>query len=990
MLQMTSLYLRHTFELLIIQTKVKISMKEKLKFGLTLIISTLMVFFASRTLAAPVGSISLHCPCTVEKINDTKAIVDFSIVFLNEIIETGDLELEFRGLMQEEGAYIELGKIALESIAYSSTPTPFSRAVPLNFTSEKYVIPVIELRQDGSGLLSRRHLAEQPLEYRNEFGAPFDVQGKIMLDSQINFSYSEDSFELQVAQISNDKLRSQSEALEFQIRVSDGETFFKKATFTQSLSYDDEGFSELDISGILDIEMERHLPTYNDHNQIQLVIFRGSKLIFRYPIGDILGNPQEPNQFLLKNRDSLRDSDLDGMSDFNERLLNLEPETANGFSTIPIEILFTTGSALKNVYNSDELEARLTHLLSVTNLALEMSELDIELISLGVLDVGDDSGIYGSQSFLHALRDRLGVFSDLDDRLDRKPDLLIHLASDDSMETGGRAHLNGNLGYGFLDYSHLFDRGTNTGVVSAEETPLVLAHEIGHIMGLAHSRRQQRQAPDSSSPGTFPWSAGFGIDTNFATVMSYASAFDVNKMLGIFSSPDLVCGEANFACGIGKDNFLEGADSAASLNTTAVQISAISNGFPPNIDLDGPYSVTVRSLDDLDVWGAIAVDSEDGDISSSINLTSVKIETDVVEYDYQHIYSVEDADGNSTQTTRQVYLDLDGDGLTNKFDTDIDGDGVINELDLFIDDAEEWLDSDADGLGDNADTAFNPDFLVYGNLVNLTNNCSVTTENLEFEINQQRLPGIGPKSNILLKLPIGSHRLKIYRNGTLVSDRIFEVEADWLTGWGCQWDSFSRSDLVSFSTRVELDTDVDGIFSSLDAFPNNYLYSRDSDDDAMPDAWETRYGLDPNDASDATSDQDNDGVAALDEFLAGTIPSGSLDIDGNGQYDALTDGLLLLRGMFLLSGDALISNAVASDAVFKTSEEVTSRIEMLGNLVDIDGNGSVDALTDGLVILRYLFNLRGDVLINDVIASDATVKTAEDVEGKIEGLVPTL
>ena len=55
----------------------------------------------------------------------------------------------------------------------------------------------------------------------------------------------------------------------------------------------------------------------------------------------------------------------------------------------------------------------------------------------------------------------------------------------------------------------------------------------------------------------------------------------------------------------------------------------------------------------------------------------------------------------------------------------------------------------------------------------------------------------------------------------------------------------------------------------------------------MPDEWETRYGLDPNDPSDATSDQDNDGITALDEFLAGTIPSGSLDIDGNENYDAL-------------------------------------------------------------------------------------------------------
>ena len=58
---------------------------------------------------------------------------------------------------------------------------------------------------------------------------------------------------------------------------------------------------------------------------------------------------------------------------------------------------------------------------------------------------------------------------------------------------------------------------------------------------------------------------------------------------------------------------------------------------------------------------------------------------------------------------------------------------------------------------------------------------------------------------------------------------------------------------------------------------------------------EVRYGLDSNDPSDASSDKDNDGVSAYDEFIAGTIPSGSLYLDGNGQYDALTDGLLLLR-----------------------------------------------------------------------------------------------
>ena len=67
---------------------------------------------------------------------------------------------------------------------------------------------------------------------------------------------------------------------------------------------------------------------------------------------------------------------------------------------------------------------------------------------------------------------------------------------------------------------------------------------------------------------------------------------------------------------------------------------------------------------------------------------------------------------------------------------------------------------------------------------------------------------------------------------------------------------------------------------------------------------------------------DNDGISALDEFLGGTIPSGSVDLDGNDNYDALTDGLLLLRGMFGLDGDALITGTVASDATYKLAEDI--------------------------------------------------------------------
>ena len=40
----------------------------------------------------------------------------------------------------------------------------------------------------------------------------------------------------------------------------------------------------------------------------------------------------------------------------------------------------------------------------------------------------------------------------------------------------------------------------------------------------------------------------------------------------------------------------------------------------------------------------------------------------------------------------------------------------------------------------------------------------------------------------------------------------------------------------------------------------------------------------------------------------------TLDIDGDGEFDALTDGLLVIRSMFGLSGDALIDRVLGQNA----------------------------------------------------------------------------
>jgi hypothetical protein len=46
----------------------------------------------------------------------------------------------------------------------------------------------------------------------------------------------------------------------------------------------------------------------------------------------------------------------------------------------------------------------------------------------------------------------------------------------------------------------------------------------------------------------------------------------------------------------------------------------------------------------------------------------------------------------------------------------------------------------------------------------------------------------------------------------------------------------------------------------------------DSDNDGMPNAWETKYGFNPNNASDGNEDADKDGYTNIEEFLNGTLP----------------------------------------------------------------------------------------------------------------------
>ena len=126
----------------------------------------------------------------------------------------------------------------------------------------------------------------------------------------------------------------------------------------------------------------------------------------------------------------------------------------------------------------------------------------------------------------------------------------------------------------------------------------------------------------------------------------------------------------------------------------------------------------------------------------------------------------------------------------------------------------------------------------------------------------------------------------------------------------------------------------------------------------------------------------------LMEFSSSTS-SGDWDIDDNGQADALTDGLMFLRYAFGLSGVSLVNGLISSDSVHTTPAAIESELAIVfAESGDIDGNGSVDALTDGLLLLRYLFGLSGDSLTAGVVGTGATLIESSDLEVYMAGLMP--
>jgi beta-glucanase (GH16 family) len=361
-------------------------------------------------------------------------------------------------------------------------------------------------------------------------------------------------------------------------------------------------------------------------------------------------------------------------------------------------------------------------------------------------------------------------------------------------------------------------------------------------------------------------------------------------------------------------------------------------------------------------------------------------EFNVADSDYDGVNDDLDAFPNNPDET----IDSDNDGIGNNADTDDDGDGVSDTQDAFPLDSSESLDTDNDGIGNNADTdddgdgisdvddtePLNPNNYDNYQVVSISNTPNAArgrtiTMDISYDVtsNENQLTGLG------LRLHYDSSKLELIGvNNLLVTDNIINGAS-------------SQEDDNDYDGNPTTDKFVSVAWASLFGnWPNVELPATlfsitfDVGNDIAVNSIETT-----NIGFSKSSNATGYGFSAADFELQ--IMPATWDYDSNGSVDALTDGLLLLRHAFGLSGETLTEGAIASDSSM-SSDEVENALNSAVMIADIDDDGSVDALTDGLLLLRYLFDLRDEALVSDAVSTTALRSSHSDISDYIMNHMP--
>ena len=300
----------------------------------------------------------------------------------------------------------------------------------------------------------------------------------------------------------------------------------------------------------------------------------------------------------LTSIDYLTDTDKDGVTDYNERLMNTKPDDANDKpGTVTLDIMAVYTADLKARYQGEPLSC-MAHSLEWANMALKNSSIDARFrfvrtrgLEAGVVPPGvwadawnfvqRQEGLFDSISDerLKAGADLLVLFHTTSGGSANVPSLSRIMGYDDFEDEGKERHLKERPLYEFENTkSQSACGGPGSGIRNS-----VLAHELGHNLGLLHSVRQ------NNAWAVFKGARGHGEDGDFATVMAYPSAYDTDLRVQYYSNPKVdLCGSSKSRpCGVEMDEALA-ADAAGAIRAVMYKVA---QWAPDPLDSDGDGTV---------------------------------------------------------------------------------------------------------------------------------------------------------------------------------------------------------------------------------------------------------------------------------------------------------------------------------------------------------------------------------------------------------------
>jgi hypothetical protein len=295
--------------------------------------------------------------------------------------------------------------------------------------------------------------------------------------------------------------------------------------------------------------------------------------------------------------DVLTDSDADGLSDYNEGLLGSDPLDASSDATrdvmIDIAVLYTSNFVEQVAINA---ETKINSAMTIVNEMFSGSKTGIQfnIVHYEPLDyinncIADRCEVGQSWNDTQTVVAEYGVRNKKEWRFSEKirslkgADYVLIMDGGGGLDpTGGQAEGGGfNRGY-FGFQKHKRTAFVHYENLDYDTDEVVIAHELSHLLGNSHSRKQNR---DSGLPagmvGTFPWAAGHAVDNKFVTIMPYATAFGIASQINRFSDasrsdcnytdPITMIEVFNAPCGIEIADTENGADVVAAMRIVRYQ-----------------------------------------------------------------------------------------------------------------------------------------------------------------------------------------------------------------------------------------------------------------------------------------------------------------------------------------------------------------------------------------------------------------------------------